>query len=289
MIINGTSQSQEIRDNLKNFIDSHNIIPKLAIIQIGDNKASGIYIRYKQMRASEIGIETEHLHFDDNASTNDIINAIEKLNEDKVVNGIIVQMPLPSHIEKERIVASILPSKDVDGFHPENFGKLNLGMDCLASCTPMGCMNLIKSITPDISGMNAVIIGRSIIVGRPMATMLLNHNASVSILHSHSKDITSYLENADIVIACAGKAGLVKKGMVKKDAIIIDVGVNRCDDGKIIGDCDFDELKDDVKAITPPIGGVGPMTIAMLLYNTIKAYSNQNNIDDFKTECGTFL
>ncbi len=281
MIINGITEANIIKDSLHNFVNIQKIEPKLAIIQVGSNPASEIYINFKQQRAEEIGIKTSLTKFENTITTKELISAINSYNNDKSINGIIVQMPLPEHIDKEKIICAVSPEKDVDGFHPENFGKLSLGVDGMISCTPMGCLHLIKTVTKNISGLNAVIIGRSFIVGRPMALLLLNNNADVTILHSHTKDITSYTKNADIIIACAGKQKLITKDMVNPNTIIIDVGVTKTENGKIMGDSDFENLKDYVKAITPPIGGVGPMTIAMLLYNTTKAYCLQNNVAEF--------
>ncbi len=289
MIINGTAEAKKIRTRLEGFIKSNHITPTLAIIRIGNDEASGIYIKFKEQYANEIGIKTIITHLDETASTNELIDIINNFNDDISVNGIIVQMPLPNHIDKELIVSAISPIKDVDGFHPENFGKLSLGLNGMVSCTPMGCLHLIKTIIPDISGLNAVVIGRSIIVGKPMSLILLNENATVTTLHSQSNDIATYTKTADIIVACTGYAKLIKKDMVKDGVILIDVGVTRTTDGKIIGDSDFDEIKDKALAITPPIGGVGPMTIAMLLYNTVKAYSKQNNISGFNEKYSKFI
>ncbi len=288
MIIDGKNEALKITDKLKHFIKLYSS-PNLAIIRVGNNTASEIYIRYKQQKAKELNINTKLIHLEETVSTKEIISIINELNLDEKVNGIIVQMPLPSHLDRNKIVCSILPQKDVDGFHPENFGKLSLQEDCLVSCTPMGCLHLIRTVIPDISGLDIVVIGRSIIVGRPMSLLLLNNDASVSILHSKSAEIKEYTKKADVIIACTGKAGLITKDMVNSESVIIDVGVTKLENGKIVGDCDFEAMKDYVKAITPSVGGVGPMTIAMLMYNTVKAYSIQHNLADFKEKCGNFL
>ena len=278
MIIDGKKIAKHLREQLKKEIEQlpvTNIKPGLAVILIGDDAASQIYVKNKEKFANEIGINSKVLRFDSSIKEVDLIQTIQQLNDDKAVHGILVQLPLPRHIDPKKIINEIIPSKDVDGFHPINVGNLSSGNDALIPCTPYGCYLLLKEIISNFTGMNAVIIGRSSINGKPMAQLLLKENCTVTITHSKTKNLKEICLQADILIAAAGNARMVKADWVNKDCIVIDVGINRIEeDGKIkiVGDVDFENIKDEVKAITPVPGGVGPMTISCLLSNTIIAY-----------------
>jgi len=278
MIIDGKKIAKHLREQLKKEIEQlpvTNIKPGLAVILIGDDAASQIYVKNKEKFANEIGINSKVLRFDSSIKEADLIQTIQQLNDDKAVHGILVQLPLPRHIDPKKIINEIIPSKDVDGFHPINVGNLSSGNDALIPCTPYGCYLLLKEIISNFTGMNAVIIGRSSINGKPMAQLLLKENCTVTITHSKTKNLKEICLQADILIAAAGNARMVKADWVNKDCIVIDVGINRIEeDGKIkiVGDVDFENIKEKVKAITPVPGGVGPMTISCLLSNTIIAY-----------------
>ena len=277
MIIDGKKIAEELRDKIKGDIKkiSDKKKPGLAVILIGEHPASQIYVRNKEKVANEVGINSSILRFDENISEEDLKNEIKKLNDDKDVHGILVQLPLPKHISQKDIIQSIDPNKDVDGFHPINVGNLSSGNDAMVPCTPLGCYYLIKKVLPNLSGLNAVVIGRSNINGKPMAQLLLKENCTVTIVHSKTKNIEEICKNGDIIIAAVGKAKMVKSDRVKDTAIIIDVGINRIEingKSKIVGDVDFDDIQDKVKGISPVPGGVGPMTIACLLENTLKAF-----------------
>jgi len=278
MIIDGKKIAKHLREQLKKEIEqlpATNIKPGLAVILIGDDAASQIYVKNKEKFANEIGINSKVLRFDSSIKEADLIQTIQQLNDDKAVHGILVQLPLPRHIDPKKIINEIIPSKDVDGFHPINVGNLSSGNDALIPCTPYGCYLLLKEIISNFTGMNTVIIGRSSINGKPMAQLLLKENCTVTITHSKTKNLKEICLQADILIAAAGNARMVKADWVNKDCIVIDVGINRIEeDGKIkiVGDVDFENIKDKVKAITPVPGGVGPMTISCLLSNTIIAY-----------------
>ncbi len=277
MIIDGKKIAEELREKIKGDIKkiSDNKKPGLAVILIGEHPASQIYVRNKEKFANEVGINSSVLRFDENISEEDLKNEIRKLNDNTNVHGILVQLPLPKHISQKDIIQSIDPNKDVDGFHPINVGNLSSGNDAMVPCTPLGCYYLIKKVIPDLSGLNAVVIGRSNINGKPMAQLLLKENCTVTIVHSKTKNIEEICKNGDIIIAAVGKAKIVKSNWVKDTAIIIDVGINRIEingKNKIVGDVDFDDIQDKVKGISPVPGGVGPMTIACLLENTLKAY-----------------
>ena len=277
MIIDGKKIAEELREKIKSDIQkiSNDNKPGLTVILIGEHPASQIYVRNKEKVANEVGINSSILRFDENISEEDLKNEIKKLNDDKDVHGILVQLPLPKHISQKDIIQSIDPNKDVDGFHPINVGNLSSGNDAMVPCTPLGCYYLIKKVIPNLSGLNAVVIGRSNINGKPMAQLLLKENCTVTIVHSKTKNIEEICKNGDIIIAAVGKAKMVKSDWVKDTAIIIDVGINRIEingKSKIVGDVDFDDIQDKVKGISPVPGGVGPMTIACLLENTLKAF-----------------
>ena len=278
MIIDGKKIAENLRQTLKKQIQqipSNQVKPGLTVILIGEDPASQIYVRNKEKFANEIGINSNVLRFDSSITEEALLQEIHKLNQDKMVHGILVQLPLPKHINSKNIIGQIDPNKDVDGFHPINVGNLSSGSDALVPCTPYGCYLLLKEVISDFTGLNAVIIGRSNINGKPMMQLLLKENCTVTITHSKTKNLQQICQGADILVASVGIANLVKEDWVKPDCVVIDVGINRVEENgskKIVGDVDFENLKNKVKAITPVPGGVGPMTISCLLQNTLKAY-----------------
>jgi len=282
MIIDGKKIAENLRQTLKKQIQqipSNQVKPGLTVILIGEDPASQIYVRNKEKFANEIGINSNVLRFDSSITEEALLQEIHKLNRDKMVHGILVQLPLPKHINSKNIISQIDPNKDVDGFHPINVGNLSSGSDALVPCTPYGCYLLLKEVISDFTGLNAVIIGRSNINGKPMMQLLLKENCTVTITHSKTKNLQQICQGADILVASVGIANLVKEDWVKPDCVVIDVGINRVEENgikKIVGDVDFENLKDKVKAITPVPGGVGPMTISCLLQNTLKAYQRIN-------------
>jgi len=275
MIIDGKKESALLREEIKKEIfeikKKTNKSPGLSVILIGDFAPSQIYVKNKEKNSKEVGINSEVIRYSKEVKEFEILEKIEELNGNNNVSGILVQLPLPSHISKEKIINAIKPSKDVDGFHPVNVGNLSLGYKAIVPCTPLGCLLLIKKAENNLTGKHAVIIGRSNLNGKPMAQLLLKEDCTVSIVHSKTQDLKSECQKADILIAAVGVAKLVKSDWVKKDSIIIDVGINKVED-KIVGDVDFEQVKDKVKAITPVPGGVGPMTIACLLKNTLECF-----------------
>ena len=275
MIIDGKKQAEIIRNEIKKEISDlkkkSGKTPSLTVILIGDFAPSLIYVKNKEKSAREVGINSEIIRYPKNVSEEDILEKIEELNKNDEISGILVQLPLPSQISKEKIINAINPSKDVDGFNPMNVGNLSSGYDSIVPCTPLGCLLLIKKIESNLAGKHAVIIGRSNLNGKPMAQLLLKENCTVTIVHSKTNDLQNECLKADILVAAVGVPNLIKKDWVKKNAIVIDVGINKVGE-KIVGDVNFDELKDTVKAITPVPGGVGPMTIACLLKNTLTCF-----------------
>ena len=275
MIIDGKKQAEIIRNEIKKEISDlkkkSGKTPSLTVILIGDFAPSLIYVKNKEKSAREVGINSEIIRYPKNVSEKDILEKIEELNKNDEISGILVQLPLPSQISKEKIINAINPSKDVDGFNPINVGNLSSGYDSIVPCTPLGCLLLIKKIESNLAGKHAVIIGRSNLNGKPMAQLLLKENCTVTIVHSKTNNLQKECLKADILVAAVGVPNLIKKDWVKKNAIVIDVGINKVGE-KIVGDVNFDELKDNVKAITPVPGGVGPMTIACLLKNTLKCF-----------------
>ncbi len=275
MIIDGKKEAEIIRNEIKKEISDlkkkSGKTPSLTVILIGDFAPSLIYVRNKEKSAKEVGINSEIIRYPKNVGEKDILNKIEELNKNNEISGILVQLPLPSQISKEKIINAINPSKDVDGFNPINVGNLSSGYDSIVPCTPLGCLLLIKKIEPNLAGKHAVIIGRSNLNGKPMAQLLLKENCTVTIVHSKTNDLQNECLKADILVAAVGVPNLIKKDWVKKNAIVIDVGINKVGE-KIVGDVNFDALKDNVKAITPVPGGVGPMTIACLLKNTLTCF-----------------
>jgi len=283
MIIDGKKIAENLRETLKKQIQqipSNQPKPGLTVILIGEDPASQIYVRNKEKFANEIGINSKVLRFDSSITEEALTKEIHKLNQDRAVHGILVQLPLPKHINSKNIINQIEPSKDVDGFHPINVGNLSSGNDALVPCTPYGCYLLLKEVISDFNGLNAVVIGRSNINGKPMTQLLLKENCTVTITHSKTKNLKNICQGADILVASVGIAKLVKQDWIKSDCVVIDVGINRIEENgskKLVGDVDFENVKDKVKAITPVPGGVGPMTISCLLQNTLKAYQKINS------------
>ena len=275
MIIDGKKQAEIIRNEIKKEISDlkkkSGKTPSLTVILIGDFAPSLIYVKNKEKSAREVGINSEIIRYPKNVGEKDILKKIEELNKNDEISGILVQLPLPSQISKEKIINAINSSKDVDGFNPINVGNLSSGYDSIVPCTPLGCLLLIKKIESNLAGKHAVIIGRSNLNGKPMAQLLLKENCTVTIVHSKTNDLQNECLKADILVAAVGVPNLIKKDWVKKNAIVIDVGINKVGE-KIVGDVNFNELKDNVKAITPVPGGVGPMTIACLLKNTLTCF-----------------
>ena len=281
MIIDGKKTAAELREELKKKIvelkSTYNAVPGLTVILVGEDPPSKIYVKNKEKFAKEVGMNSEVIRYPENVEEKVVLNKIIELNNDKKVSGILVQLPLPKHIDKRKVIESILPGKDVDGFHPVNVGNLSSGYESSIPCTPLGCYLLLKKVEKNLSGKHAVMIGRSNLNGKPMTQLLLKENCTVTITHSKTKDLKKECLRADIIIAAVGMPKLVKGDWVKKGAIVIDVGINKTDSG-IVGDVDFNEVSKVAKAITPVPGGVGPMTIACLLNNTVecfkKAHSN---------------
>ena len=273
-ILDGKKISQEIKDELKQEVEKlkqQGVVPGLAVVLVGDNSASQIYVRNKEKACEYVGIKSFSHKFSEDFSEEEILQLIKKLNQDKSVNGILVQLPLPALFDEKKIIMAIDPRKDVDGFHPENVGKMLVKEDALLPCTPAGIMELLQRYEIDVQGKHCVVVGRSNIVGKPVAMLLLNAGATVTVCHSKTKDINDIIRQADILVSAAGKANLITGDMIKKGAVVIDVGINRLEDGSIVGDVDFEDCKDVAGAITPVPGGVGPMTIAMLMKNCVKA------------------
>jgi len=275
MIIDGKKASAVLREELKEKVSklksTYNTIPGLTVILVGEDPPSKIYVKNKEKSAVEVGINSEVIHYPDNIEEKVVLDKIKELNKNDKVSGILVQLPLPKHIDKRKVIETIDPSKDVDGFHPVNVGNLSSGYDSTIPCTPLGCYLLIKNTEKNLNGKHAVIIGRSNLNGKPMTQLLLKENCTVTITHSKTKDLKAECKRADIIVAAVGKPKLVKADWVKKDAIVIDVGINKTDSG-LVGDVDFDEVSKIAKAITPVPGGVGPMTIACLLSNTVECF-----------------
>jgi methylenetetrahydrofolate dehydrogenase (NADP+) / methenyltetrahydrofolate cyclohydrolase len=276
-LLNGKAVASQIQERLKNEItrfEGLGIHPTLAVILVGENPASQIYVKAKEKAAREIGIRSIVYTFPETISQEQLLAKIRSCNEDRSIHGILVQLPLPKHIDVQTVIDTIKPEKDVDGFHPINIGNMQVGKDAFLPCTPYGVIQLLKQYQIDLRGKNTVIVGHSHIVGRPLATLLLNEDATVSVCHAHTKNLAEMTRMADILIVAVGKKHLIKSDMVKPGAVIIDVGINR-EENRIYGDCDFEGLKEVASYITPVPGGVGPMTISMLLYNTVMAAKKQ--------------
>ncbi len=288
-IIDGKEISKKLREDLnkeiKDLKNKYNAVPGLAVVQVGNVAASSVYVKAKTKSAQEVGIEVIDHHLEESISQDELLNLIEKLNNQKNVNGILVQLPLPKHMNEQLILDSIHPDKDADGFHPLNVGKLSIAShndeNLLIPCTPYGCLLMLKGLNIELAGKNAVVVGRSNIVGKPMAQLLIKESCTVTVAHSKTNDLPSVCKNADIIVAAVGRPKMIKGEWIKKGAIVIDVGINRIEveiDGerknKLVGDVDYKEAEKNASAITPVPGGVGPMTIACLLRNTTIAFKN---------------
>ncbi len=274
MILNGKQVAAEIRAELKTRAEAlrkDGDVPCLAVLLAGDDPASKIYVRNKKRACEEIGIESRELLFPESVTEEELIAQIRALNADPAVDAMLVQLPLPKHIDEARVLAEIAPEKDADGFHVVNAGRLFTGQTSVLPCTPAGCMELLRRANVEFSGKHAVVVGRSNIVGKPMAMLLLNEHCTVTVCHSRTKDLARFTRDADILVAAVGRPGMITGDMIKPGAAVIDVGINRLDNGKLMGDVDFESAEPVAGAITPVPGGVGPMTIAMLMQNAILA------------------
>lgn len=274
VIIDGKALAKKTRENLKLKVDElkkQGIYPKLAVIMVGDDPSSKIYVKNKSKACEDVGILYEEHLLDASIEMKELLNLIEELNKRDDVHGILLQSPIPKHLDINLAFRSIVPEKDVDGFNPINVGKLSLNQDCFVSCTPFGVMRMLEEYNIEVEGKHAVVIGRSNIVGKPMLQCLLNKNATVTVCHSKTKNLKDVTKLADILVCAIGKPKFVTEDMVKEGTVIIDVGINRGEDGKICGDVDFEHVKEKASFITPVPGGVGPMTIAMLMNNIVKA------------------
>ena len=283
VLIDGKELAKKIRANLKiecEELNKEGIKSKLAVIMVGDDPASKVYVRNKSRACEDVGIEYEEYLLEANITQKELIDLIEKLNQDNTVNGILLQSPIPSNLDINEAFRTITPEKDVDGFNPVNVGKLVLNQDTFVSCTPFGIIKMFEEYNIDLTGKNVVILGRSNIVGKPLIHCCLNKNATVTTCHSKTQNIKEIASKADVLISAIGKVHFVTADMVKENAVVIDVGINRLDNGKITGDVDFENVKEKVSYITPVPGGVGPMTIAMLMNNVIKATKRQNGMID---------
>lgn len=281
-ILDGKQIAKDYRQGLQDQVEAlkeKGFTPKLSVILVGNDGASQSYVRSKKKAAEKIGVISEIVHLEETATEEEVLNELNRLNNDDSVSGILVQVPLPKQVSEQKILEAINPDKDVDGFHPINIGKLYIDEQTFVPCTPLGIMEILKHADIDLEGKNAVVIGRSHIVGQPVSKLLLQKNASVTILHSRSKDMASYLKDADVIVSAVGKPGLVTKDVVKEGAVIIDVGNTPDENGKLKGDVDYDAVKEIAGAITPVPGGVGPLTITMVLNNTLLAEKMRRGID----------
>ena len=273
-ILDGKAVSLKVKESVKVRADElkkFGVEPTLAVVLVGEDKASQTYVRAKEKACNEYGIKSVAHRLSENTTQNELLALINVLNLDDSIHGILVQLPLPKHIDTNVVLAAIDPRKDVDGFHAVNVGKLVSGLEGFVPCTPLGVMEILKEYGIEVAGLNAVVIGRSNIVGKPMANLLLNASTTVTVTHSKTKNLKEICKNADLIVAAIGKPFFLKADMVKDGAVVVDVGINRLDDGRLVGDVDFDEVAPKCSYITPVPGGVGPMTIAMLLNNTILA------------------
>ena len=278
-IMDGKLLASKIREELKQEVEQlkqENIYPRLAVIMVGGNPASKIYVRNKSKACDEIGIEYEEYLLEDTITNDKLLGLIDKLNEKKEVHGILLQSPIPKQLDIIKAFERIHPDKDVDGFNPINVGKLNIGQDCFISCTPHGIIRMLEEYNIPIEGKEAVVIGRSNLVGKPLIQCLLTKNATVTVCHSKTQHLEQITRRADIVIAALGKAKFITADMIKEGATVVDVGINRTEEGKLVGDVDFDAIEQKASYITPVPGGVGPMTIAMLMENVVKAAKKQS-------------
>ena len=273
----------KIASQVSKLVSAHQLTPGLAVVLVGEDPASQVYVRNKERQAKEAGINSTAYRLDASTSHADVLARVEALNADENVNGILVQLPLPDHIDEEAILNAVDPAKDVDGFHPINVGQLSIGGNASVPCTPLGCIMMLKDRVGDLTGLNAVVVGRSNIVGKPMALLLLREHCTVTIAHSRTKDLADVCRRADILVAAVGRARMIPGDWVKPGATVIDVGINRIDAGegktRLVGDVDFDSCIENAGAITPVPGGVGPMTIACLLHNTLTATCRQHDLE----------
>ena len=280
VIIDGKALSAKLKNNLKNQVETlkgEGIETCLAVIIVGDNPASRVYVNNKKKSCAELGIKSLEYALPEDTTEEELLSLIDELNSDDSVDGILCQLPLPKHICEKNVINSISPRKDVDAFHPENVGHIMIGDYTFLPCTPAGVMEMLKEYEIEIAGKNCVVVGRSNIVGKPMTMLLLKENATVTVCHSRTKDLASFTREADILVSAVGKVGLITADMVKENAVVIDVAINRLENGKLCGDVDFENVKEKASFITPVPGGVGPMTIAVLMKNTVKAAENRKN------------
>lgn len=281
VILDGKKLAEKIQHKISEEISElkkNNIVPGLAVVMVGDNPASAVYVRNKKKKCGEVGIKSIEHHLPDKTRQSELIDLIKKLNKNKEIDGILVQLPLPKHIDNQLVLESILPEKDVDGFHPQNIGRLVLGEEAFVACTPLGVMAMIDSVGYNLKGKDAVVIGRSNIVGKPMAILLMQRDATVTICHSKTNDLKNKIGSADVVVAAIGRPGFVRGEWIKNGALVIDVGINRTNDNKLLGDVEFNKAKERAAYITPVPGGVGPMTITMLLQNTLVACKRRHGL-----------
>ncbi|MBI3754199.1 MAG: bifunctional methylenetetrahydrofolate dehydrogenase/methenyltetrahydrofolate cyclohydrolase FolD [Deltaproteobacteria bacterium] len=279
-IIDGKAIARRFKDTLKeevNFLKGRSVKPGLAVVLVGDNPASLVYVKAKGKACEEIGINSFQYTLHKDIAQKELLWQISELNNDAKVHGILVQLPLPDHLDEELILEAISPEKDVDGFHPVNIGRLVIGKPLFQPCTPMGIMKLLEDTGMELAGKDAVVAGRSNIVGKPVALMLLHKNATVTICHSKTLNLREKVKKADILIAAVGRPHMIKGEWIKQEAVVIDVGINRLDNGKLVGDVEFEEAQKRAAFITPVPGGVGPMTIAMLMHNTVEAAKRQSS------------
>lgn len=279
ILIEGKKVAEKYRESLKEEVRSLPSKPGLAVIRIGNDTASEIYVRLKHKMCDELSIDFYEHHLTEQVTQEELLSLIDNLNNDKNVNGILLQSPIPYHLNILEAFKAISPEKDVDGFSPINVGKLAQNQECFVACTPLGIMHLLKEYNVEVEGKHCVVVGRSNIVGRPMAELLLNADATVTICHSHTKNLSEITKTADVLVVAIGNPKFITADMIKEGAVVVDVGINRLKDTKkIIGDVDFENVKEKCSYITPVPGGVGPMTIITLMGNIIRAYKNQNNI-----------
>ncbi len=274
VIIDGKALSSKLKSNLKTKVEelkASGINPCLAVIIVGNNPASKVYVNNKKKSCEELGIKSLEYALPEETMEEELLKIIDELNRDEEVDGILCQLPLPSHICEKNVINSISPEKDVDAFHPENVGHIMIGDYTFLPCTPAGVMEMLKEYEIDVSGKNCVVVGRSNIVGKPMTMLLLKENATVTVCHSRTKDLSLFTKQADVLVSAVGKPGLITADMVKENAVVIDVAINRLESGKLCGDVDFENVKEKASFITPVPGGVGPMTIAILMKNTVTA------------------
>ena len=280
VIIDGKALSAKLKNQMKEKVEllkTTGINPCLAVIIVGENPASKVYVNNKKKSCAELGIESLEYALPEETTEDELLKIIDELNNNENVDGILCQLPLPSHICEKNIINSISPEKDVDAFHPENVGHIMIGDYTFLPCTPAGVMEMLKEYEIDVAGKNCVVVGRSNIVGKPMTMLLLKENATVTVCHSRTKDLASFTSKADVLVSAVGKPGLITEDMVKENAVVIDVAINRLENGKLCGDVDFENVKEKASFITPVPGGVGPMTIAVLMKNTVTAAENRKN------------